>query len=275
MKLSENTEGEDAVPHARNAHTVITTGSTLLLFGGFWHDVPEAGAWVDCSKDEHGCLWFSDIWTLPLPATKLEYIDVSWTKTSTGPGPAPCGRFGHSSSRIGDRMLVFGGHGESGVLGDLWELDLKRFLWTELTPAGKAFPSPRSQHVAGVLGGSLIVFGGEGGGHELWRYDPSRSVESLLSDNSVQLPQPTQPACATESDLVGLKAGLVVASVLCAFALMGLCVAYSRLSSATKAAGSYAIMEDDMEGYLNQGQARGEVQALAVRSPEQREFESL
>ena len=74
---------------------------------------------------------------------------------------------------VRDRLVVFGGLGASGALGDLWELPLSGpLVWAPLAASGPG-PSPRYQHTAlyDPAGDRLLVWGGQDGTNtysELW-----------------------------------------------------------------------------------------------------------
>lgn len=81
--------------------------------------------------------------------------------------PAP--RMGHTLSVDGQgNLILYGGLADAGVLGDVWMLrtipgqedpEGEQWTWTSIEPAGHV-PPPRTEHVAGVVGGRLYVFGG-------------------------------------------------------------------------------------------------------------------
>src|SRR5690349_9319768 len=70
-----------------------------------------------------------------------------------------------SSSLVFDsarnRVVVFGGHGVSGYLGETWTLDLSTRQWAQMQPSGTP-PSDRSEHSAiyDPIRDRMIVFGG-------------------------------------------------------------------------------------------------------------------
>jgi hypothetical protein len=82
--------------------------------------------------------YFSDVWTLSLDG------EPSWTQAFPE-GSTPEGRRAHAAvyDPLRDRMLVFGGLGDSTVLGDVWALDLAGTMrWTQLVPTNEG-PGPR------------------------------------------------------------------------------------------------------------------------------------
>lgn len=109
----------------------------------------------------------------------LEYVGWRWQDAwrwqalgagVDGGGPAPSPRMGHTLSADGDGNLVlYGGLADAGVLGDVWVLkklpeqaqggdEDEAWVWSAQRPS--AYAPPRTEHVAGVLGGCLYVFGG-------------------------------------------------------------------------------------------------------------------
>jgi hypothetical protein len=59
----------------------------------------------------------------------------------------------------GARVVIFGGEDGDGPLADLHVLDVPRRLWWQVHAAG-AYPRPRSGHVAALVGGDVLFFGG-------------------------------------------------------------------------------------------------------------------
>lgn len=130
-------------PLGRHGHSVILDplASRLLLWGG------------NASMEGD-----SSLWELALDGTS------PWSRLqATGPSPAP--RYFHTAvydSRR-HRMIVFGGMGLFGSLGDLWALSLAGApAWTRIEAEG-APPLARSGHVAvyDSLGDRMLLFGGE------------------------------------------------------------------------------------------------------------------
>ena len=70
-----------------------------------------------------------------------------------------------------DRLVLFGGQGPQGALGDTWEYDGAR--WHRMTPT--VSPTPRAKHdmVYDVSRGVVVLFGGGGAGYlgDTWEWD--------------------------------------------------------------------------------------------------------
>jgi N-acetylneuraminic acid mutarotase len=60
---------------------------------------------------------------------------------------------------LGDKVVLFGGTGATGVLNDTWEWD--GATWTERTPA--VSPPPRRGTAMATLGNKVVLFGGSSG----------------------------------------------------------------------------------------------------------------
>jgi hypothetical protein len=66
-----------------------------------------------------------------------------WTRVSAA-GSSPGARSGHAAiyDPIRDRMVVWGGQNEGGLLNDVWELSLGGLpAWTQLSPTGAPPPT--------------------------------------------------------------------------------------------------------------------------------------
>ncbi|KAJ1424833.1 hypothetical protein B484DRAFT_331083 [Ochromonadaceae sp. CCMP2298] len=129
-------------PSARSnfSLTLLPTGE-LLMFGGEYCD----GASTEMFNDVHR--WNPE---------KSEWRHVESLNT-----PPP--RCSHQAVCYKDKLYIFGG--EYATLDqfhhyrDLWELDLKSNVWTEVAVTGDA-PSARSGHRMLVWRGYLLLFGG-------------------------------------------------------------------------------------------------------------------
>ncbi|CUE71860.1 kelch domain-containing protein, putative [Bodo saltans] len=156
-------------PECRYGHTSVIYREHMYVFGGFGASGP---------AEPH-------VWALNLETYIWAVVDVA-VGVSDGPG----GRFGHTASLVGCRMVIFGGmdgfpHGKS--LNDAYQLNLVTLEWTKLLVGGGSDgtesggggddaaqtsgsvqallgPQARRSHAA-VLdssGGRVIIFGGWG-----------------------------------------------------------------------------------------------------------------
>ncbi|KAJ6816636.1 acyl-CoA-binding domain-containing protein 5-like [Iris pallida] len=88
-------------------------------------------------------------------------------------GDIPAARSGHTATRAGSVLIVFGGEDAKGrKLNDLHMFDLKSLTWLPLHYTGTG-PSPRSNHVSALYDDKiLLVFGG---------HSKSRTLNDLYS----------------------------------------------------------------------------------------------
>lgn len=119
---------EVALP-GRSEHATAQLGARLVLFGG---------------SSDYALL--DDTW---------EWDGTRWLRRTPAVRPTPRRR--HTLTTVGNKVLLFGGEGASGIqLNDLWEWDGS--TWRKLvTPTS---PPERQQHGAAALGNSLLIFGG-------------------------------------------------------------------------------------------------------------------
>jgi hypothetical protein len=85
---------------------------------------------------------------------------------NVNPPSAPPARSGAASAVEGppvtqNRLIVFGGRGSSGLLNDVWALDLQSFQWLHLPAAGTP-PAPREFATASfhATDDEILIFGG-------------------------------------------------------------------------------------------------------------------
>lgn len=126
---------------------------------------------------------------LPIRGTPVPQA-LRWRQIAPS-GALPPARRDHSLVSDGERLVLFGGRGES-VLGDLWSYDLdgKRRpqppAWTELTIQGG--PSARFGHNAtwDEQRARMILFGGQAADgsffNDTWSFDPAAGVWARLAE---------------------------------------------------------------------------------------------
>ncbi len=130
-------------PIARSEHTAVwdSVGGRMLVFGGLGED---------CSTT------LDDLWA-------FNPDDGSWREL-TPAEDLPPGRCSHTAvfDPERNRMVVFGGTGSTGALGDLWVYDCEWDCWNQ-HPAGGDVPEARRRHTAILTpSGGMLVTGGLG-----------------------------------------------------------------------------------------------------------------
>jgi hypothetical protein len=124
-------------PSVRGLHTVVWTGSRMIVWGGYDGAFLNTGAAYD-------------------PATD------TWATLSTV--NAPSGRYEHTAVWTGSRMVVWGGQDGSPYTNTGAAYDAAGGTWTPVTMVNA--PSGRSRHGAVWTGSRMIVWGGwEGASH--------------------------------------------------------------------------------------------------------------
>jgi N-acetylneuraminic acid mutarotase len=156
-------------PTARGLHTVVWTGSEMIVWGG---SSLNDGARYNPSLD-------------------------AWTPTATSGAPAP--RSFHTAVWTGSEMIVWGG----GNLNDGGRYDPSLDAWTPTSTSGA--PTPRSAHTAVWTGSEMIVWGGSNGSSIFntgGRYNPN--ANSWVPTGSFQVPVARQSHTAvwTGSEMI-------------------------------------------------------------------------
>jgi hypothetical protein len=149
------TAAENA-PTARDGHTAVWTGDTMIVWGGSVSGKASAtGGVYDPAKKK-------------------------WTPTSmTGAPPA---RHDHTAVWTGDKMIVWGGFGASDyeITGGVY--DPKTDTWKPMSTAGA--PEGRTYFGGVWTGAELVVWGGSGKGSSVlptgYRYDPKKDAWKAL-----------------------------------------------------------------------------------------------
>lgn len=142
----------------RKGHTAISVGCKLFVFGGtakgvFFNDLVSFDVRA-AENPKNGAQWSFD-----------EPNDLNSTTRMSHPPRhdfahvAPPGRAGHSCSRYGGSLYVFGGMDNQQCFNDLWAYDLELKRWTQVTPHG-ATPPARYGHASAVVEDCLFIMGG-------------------------------------------------------------------------------------------------------------------
>ena len=110
----------------------------------------------------------------PCPLGDLWAFDLDnhqWRRLDADPAPPPRQWYGTAFDSEHARMIVFGGRGAGGSLGDTWEYDPAANEWTSLDAKGLS-PSGRSRHEGTFVPElGVVFFGGQdasGATNQLW-----------------------------------------------------------------------------------------------------------
>src|SRR5438132_4915241 len=117
--------------------------------------------------------------TLLSRGSASSFISETWaydapsnTWTNMRPVSAPSWRHSHALTydQLADRIILFGGFGQSGINDETWAYDFNHNAWFKMNPVSK--PVGRADHSMAFDPRSdrTLLFGGRVGG-ELWSYD--------------------------------------------------------------------------------------------------------
>jgi N-acetylneuraminic acid mutarotase len=150
------TSGDTPAPRGYFAMAYDPTTESTILFGGSAGDTK-----------------FGDTWAFDLTSK-------TWTKMANAGSSPPARDYCQMVyDPVGNKILLFGGAGDSGDLNDLWAFDVTTDSWTKLKPSGT--PPPAREGHAMVYEPNkkqVLVFGGlssDDGAllNDLWSYDPA------------------------------------------------------------------------------------------------------
>lgn len=128
-----------------------------------------------------------------LPGTPEERPSPEQTATPSEPspvlgwnrlearGPGPRRDYSFAAAGAGSAAFLFGGRVGGEPLGDLWAF--ADGAWRQIAAEG---PSARFGHNAAVIGGRLLLFGGQGGQgvffNDVWSFDGAKESWTQLAD---------------------------------------------------------------------------------------------
>ena len=214
----------DDMPDPRRNHTVVWTGSLMVVWGGNG-DVayntggrydPTTDTWAPTStvnapapRSAHTAVWTGSlmvVWGGSLDSSGGRYDPAAdiWTPTSTS--DAPSGRSGHTTVWTGSLMVVWGGQANDGSsLNTGGRYNPSTDTWSPTSMANA--PSIRTSHTAVWTGTRMVVWGGFSGSPDFLslntggRYDPATDTWA---------PTTTTNAPSGRSDHVAVWTGSVM-----------------------------------------------------------------
>lgn len=187
------------------AWNVINRGARWL--NGSWQSYPEplpapqagaVGAVLSIGGSPHFVAWGGrEVQQSLIDAGAVFDAAGRWVQSLTMNG-GPSARVEHTAVAAGDRLLVWGGRGRYGYLGDGAAWDPQDDTWAPLPPP--AFLAPRAGHTAVWTGRAMIVWGG------VERAAPYANGSALILCETA--PQVTSPPAV--EDVSACTAGLRV-----------------------------------------------------------------
>lgn len=236
-----------AAPPARVNARAVWTGTEMILWGGYsggayldngGRYVPSPQSWQSLARpsiagrDSHVMEWTGSkviVWggrnVTGLLADGAAFDPANaanpWV-TLTVPNP-PQARFGAVSAWTGSRLLVWGGEGASGVLGDGAQLIFNAGVpqsWSPISTLNA--PAPRKGHSAVWTGSRFIVWGGAGASGNLLSdggsYDPVANSWQPIASSSVPTPRRDHAAVWTGTEMLILGGADLVGATTSGFA---------------------------------------------------------
>lgn len=172
----------------RSALTVGIWKGKIYTFGG----------WNGFSRK-----WFNDVHELDIDQRKWRRIDAK--------GPFPAQRTSHASVIQDGKMYVFGGFSGENYLNDLWEFDIEKEIWTEISQdcVGEK-PAPRSRFCAVVYGNSMYILGGWdkiGYFEDLYSFNFTTKTWSQIKNSKWTIPSTSQYSLSIHNDLLYIFGG--------------------------------------------------------------------
>jgi hypothetical protein len=169
-----------AAPAPRIGHTVVWTGTEMIVWGGFsdYSQVslntgaryrPSNDTWVATSiganvpagRAVHAAVWTGTemiVWGGPIAGGRYSPSTDSWVPTSIGDQPSA--RYGHTAVWTGAEMIVWGGRAASVFANSGARYEAATDSWVA-TSTGPNVPAARTTHTAVWTGTEMIVWGGE------------------------------------------------------------------------------------------------------------------
>lgn len=216
MLLSAPIEARNE-PKPRALHTALWGGEGMVIWGGMLEDgkttpastggaiyYPATGKWYPLPKHIHQSRYYnSAVWTgiqmiiwggiegafgeRVNTGLMFDNEDDAWLDVTTE--GAPSNRSGHTAIWTSERMIVWGGEGSGGPVGDGGIYDLVQDKWETLPNDGA--PRPRAFHTAVWTGHQMLVWGGydaKGARNDGARYD--KDAKQWLPMSSEGAPSP-------------------------------------------------------------------------------------
>jgi hypothetical protein len=189
-------------PAARYGHTVIWTGSEMIVWGGWngydnylsdgarYHPASDTWSAMSSIGAPSALYVYTTIWTGSemiiwgmngnggTQGDGARYHPASDTWSPIASSSAPTVRNGHTAIWTGSEMIVWGGKSDSGVLGDGARYHPASDTWSGM--ASNDAPASRFWHTAIWTGSEMIIWGGLNGSFDYLgegaRYNPVTNI---------------------------------------------------------------------------------------------------
>ena len=114
---------------------------------------------------------------------KFDLKQEIWSPYETT-GSEPTGRSDFSHVKIGNYIVIYGGLGKEGLLGDLYTLNIEQKSWNNVAFNSASKPSPRKGTCMVNIGFFIYIFGGitdAGYTNELWKFNLDTNEFELIT----------------------------------------------------------------------------------------------
>jgi N-acetylneuraminic acid mutarotase len=201
-------------PDAREYHTVVWTGSEMIIWGGFNYSSnylntgarynPATDSWTATStinaptpRGAHAAVWTGSemiVWGGSYSNTGGRYSPVTDSWTASSMISVPTARSSHTAVWTGSEMIIWGGY----ISGCCWTNTGGRYNPTTNNWAATSItnlPAARERHTAIWTGSEMIIWGGYNGGccplNTGGRYNPNADswTPTALPPDSVEARQ--------------------------------------------------------------------------------------
>jgi len=196
MRMWENESGFEEMysfgcskPPVRYTHVSGIYNGKFYVFSGWYRN-----------RMNGERIWLNDLWCYDFTTCEWRQIhgrdpDAGYTSRSTIPGV----RYGCKGVIHGEKLYIFGGHGNYSDHNDLWEFDLKEESWTCLQDDNftSGSPLPRYGSMLETDGEYLYLFGGRSrtdytdSFNDFWRYDLMKDKWSCIAEDVTKYGGPT------------------------------------------------------------------------------------
>lgn len=161
---------------ARSGHTMVEINGRIYVYGGRGQ-----GSSALTTAAQPTSVLVNDV---------CKYIpgENIWAKETPVNGHPPA-RAHHASVAYQNKMYVFFGDGNQGMLGDVWVYDPATKVWSNM-PESSSHPTPRVGHSAVVVGDRILIVGGKTtieSSRELWSYDPKDNTWLMKQSHTLPL----------------------------------------------------------------------------------------
>ena len=156
-------------PSARSAHTAVWTGGEMIIWGGF-----------------NGFTYLGD-------GGRFNPVSGNWTALPATLPNTPSARASHTAVWTGTQMILWGGLGAPGNVGDGGRFNPTSGTWAPIDASLPNTPGPRANHTMVWTDTETIVWGGNAAGNCFangGRYDPSLNRWTYLGNTLPNTPGP-------------------------------------------------------------------------------------